>query len=327
MNNYAIELTWPSLSQFAEGNTGVPYVFEFIAPQPGPTVMLCALTHGNEVSGAIVLSELLTRRFRPRCGRLILTFNNITAFERFDPAMPDASRFVDEDFNRLWSDERLNSGETSVELARARQIRPFVERADYLLDLHSMHEAAPPMFVCGLQQKNIDFGKAIGTPAHLMCDPGHSQGTRLRDYGEFNASTSPKLALLLEAGQHWAASSLDVARAVTARALIVAGQARSNDFPEFWVPQTVNATQSTILVTDAIVAFTNEFRFAMPFKGFEVLAANDLIGVEPMLDPAANSQHKREIRAPYDDCILVMPSLKHAAPGVTVVRLGQYRQA
>jgi Succinylglutamate desuccinylase / Aspartoacylase family len=324
MNNYPIEVAWPDLSPFAQGNTGTPYVFEFIATQPGPTVMLCALTHGNEVSGAIVLSDLLLRQLRPRRGRLIMAFNNIAAFEQFNLAAPDDSRFVDEDFNRLWSVERLKSCDTSVELERARQIKPFVDRADYLLDLHSMHEAAPPMFVCGLLEKNIQFGKLLGTPAHLMCDAGHSQGTRLRDFGDFNLSSSPKQALLLEAGQHWALSSLAVARSVTARALITTGQAQATDFPVTWTNQIFDSVQSTILVTDAIVATTNHFRFAKPFVGFEVLAANEVIGFETTFDQATRRQVSREIRAPYDNCVLVMPSERHAKPGVTVVRLGKY---
>jgi hypothetical protein len=31
----------------------------------------------------------------------------------------------------------------------------------------------------------------------------------------------------------------------------------------------------------------------------------------------------REIATPYDDCVLVMPSLRQLRPGVTTVRLGR----
>ncbi len=47
--------------------------------------MLAALTHGNEVSGAIVVDELLGRGLKPRQGTLIFSFNNFEAYQRFDP--------------------------------------------------------------------------------------------------------------------------------------------------------------------------------------------------------------------------------------------------
>ena len=61
-----------------------------------------ALTHGNEIAGAIVLDRLLRASFRPARGCLTLGFANLAAFARFDPAEPTASRFLDEDLNRLW---------------------------------------------------------------------------------------------------------------------------------------------------------------------------------------------------------------------------------
>ena len=59
------------------------------------------------------------------------------AFNRFDANAPDDSRFVDEDFNRVWTVERLNGTDDSVELRRARELRPFFETVDLLLDILS----------------------------------------------------------------------------------------------------------------------------------------------------------------------------------------------
>jgi predicted deacylase len=322
---YPIELPWPSLTLWTSGNTGTPYVFEWAAEAPGPTVMLCALTHGNEVSGALVLADLLGWGLRPRRGRLILSFNNVAAFERFDSAQPDRSRLVDEDFNRLWSPSVLDGPRQSVELQRARALRPFVDRADVLIDLHSMHEQAPPMIVCGWQRKGVRFAQSVGAPMHLMRDQGHAQGVRLRDYAGFGDPASPKQALLLEAGQHWERSALTVARDVTARALVVAGVVDDADLPTGW-RQPDGQAQRVIRVTEAVVAQTAAFTFAQPFRGFEVLAQDALIGFEPF-SPAGDARLapdalRREVRAPFDACVLVMPSLRHAAPGVTVVRLG-----
>jgi hypothetical protein len=32
----------------------------------------------------------------------------------------------------------------------------------------------------------------------------------------------------------------------------------------------------------------------------------------------------KEWRTPYDDCVMVMPSVRHLKPGTTMVRLGRY---
>ncbi len=316
MSHYPIEILPPNLNAFSKGNCGTPYVFEFVAAAPGPTVMICALTHGNEYSGAIVVSELLTLGFKPARGKLILSFNNIAAFNTFNPDKPDDSRFIDEDLNRVWSPNKLDSQGSSVELNRARQLRPFVDQADYLLDLHSMHEAAPPMLVCGPLEKGRQFGRLLGTPRYLMTDMGHSLGTRLRDYGQFGQTDSPKQAALLEAGQHWQASALRCAKNVTSAFLLQTKATALSDLPTGWLTEP-NTQQTSLQVTEAIEPLTHSFQFSANFKGFEQLAAHDLIGFESI------NGKRREIRAPYDQCVLVMPSLRHALPGVTIVRLAR----
>ena len=66
---------------------------------------------------------------------------NVAAYTRFDPVNPVVSRYVDEDFNRVWSAEVLDGPRDSVELRRAREVRPLVDTVDLLLDIHSMQNA------------------------------------------------------------------------------------------------------------------------------------------------------------------------------------------
>ena len=133
------DLPKPDLAAWRAGNTGVEGVWRFDSGQPGRDVLISALVHGNELCGAWALKGLLEAGVRPRQGRLTLAFCNLAAFDHFDPANHDASRFVDEDLNRQWLVERIESGST-LERRRAAELRLFVERADWLLDLHSMHE-------------------------------------------------------------------------------------------------------------------------------------------------------------------------------------------
>jgi len=203
MNAIPIELQAPDIAPHRQSGTGVDWIHTFESGKPGPHVLVNALTHGNEICGALVVDRLLREGLRPVRGALTLAFANVAAFSRFDPAHPYASRFVDEDFNRVWTPATLDGPRRSTELARARELRPFVEAADFLLDIHSMLEPSPPVMICGPLEKGIRMAFDVGIPEHVVSDTGHANGTRMRDYGGFGDPSSPKNALLVECGQHW----------------------------------------------------------------------------------------------------------------------------
>ncbi|NTX32197.1 succinylglutamate desuccinylase/aspartoacylase family protein [Burkholderia pyrrocinia] len=311
---YPIEVAFPDLAPHRAGNTGVDYVYRFESGQPGPHVMVNALTHGNEVCGAIVVDALLALGVRPRRGTLTLSFANVAAYARFDPACPDAARFVDQDFNRVWTPAVLDDlSVRSSELERARALRPFVDAADWLLDLHSMHERSAPLIVAGPLDKGIELARRVGAPATVIRDAGHPEGTRMRDYAAFGDAASPACAILVECGQHWEARAVDVARDCTARFLVASGAVDAADLPPDWflpLPDTMRVVQ----VTEPVVATSHAFRFAGDYTGLEHFAdAGTVIGWS----------NDVPVVTPYPDCVLVMPSLRQLRPGVTVVRLGR----
>lgn len=312
--HYPIELEFPDIRAFAEGNSGIPYVYTFASGAPGPHVMVNALTHGNEVCGAIVVKELLELGIRPRRGRLTLAFANVAAYERFDPAMPDASRFVDQDLNRVWTAATLDDlSQDSVELRRARELRPIIDQVDFLLDLHSMHERSAPLSVCGPLEKGLALARALGSPAWVICDEGHAEGRRMRDYADFGDPRSPRNALLIECGQHWEAGAADVGREVTGGFLLLHGVVDAADLPQGWLRRPETA-QKVVRVTEPVVASSLDFRFAGNYTGLETFPEAGSIIAWCDGEP---------VRTPYQNCVLVMPSLRQLRPGVTVVRFGE----
>ncbi|HRM94862.1 MAG TPA: succinylglutamate desuccinylase/aspartoacylase family protein, partial [Alicycliphilus sp.] len=148
------DLPAPDLSAWRAGNTGTEGVWHFDSGLPGRQVLVSALIHGNELCGAWALKGLLESGLRPQAGSLTLMFCNLAAFDRFDPANHDAARFVEQDMNRQWSDERMDAAD-SLERRRCAALRPFVARADWLLDLHSMHEPCAPLLLTGVQPRNL----------------------------------------------------------------------------------------------------------------------------------------------------------------------------
>ncbi|MEO6017156.1 MAG: succinylglutamate desuccinylase, partial [Polaromonas sp.] len=233
--------------------------------------------------------------------------------QRFDAATPDASRFVDEDFNRVWSPEVLDGGHDSAELARAREIRPFVDRATHLLDLHSMHEPCEALLVTGLLPRNVAFAQALGTAGQVIVDAGHADGVRMRDYGPFGEAEGGRFALLLEAGQHWEEASLVAARNVLMRFLVGAGVIDREDVPSGWLLPDA-APPPPVTVTHRVVARSAEFDFVHAFRGGEVI---------PQAGTAIAFDAGEAVLTPYDHCVLVMPSVRQLRPGVTTVRLGR----
>ena len=312
--HHPIEVQPPDITPYRASASGVDYVHVLDSGRPGPTVMLQALTHGNEFCGAHALVELLASGLRPQAGRMIVAFANVAAFDRFDFDDPDASRCIDEDYNRVWADDVLDGPRDSAELRRARALRPFVDAADFLLDLHSMHEPGRPIMVCGMLDKHLALARRVGLPADLLIDTGHPAGLRMRDRGGFNDPASPKLALLIECGQHWERRAVDVARDTTLRFLAATGTV-SLDAVAGRLSVPLPAVQRVVRVTEPVVARSTQFAFLVPVEG---------LGVVKKAGTPIARDGETVWSAPYDDTVLVMPSLRHLKPGNTQVRLGRY---
>jgi predicted deacylase len=316
------DLPRPDIATWRGGNTGVEGVWQFDSGQPGRDVLITALVHGNELCGAWALKGLLEAGVRPQQGKLTLAFCNLAAFDRFDPADHDASRFVDEDMNRQWQLDRIESGST-VERRRAAALHPFIAHADWLLDLHSMHERAAPLLLAGMQVRNLELARCLRTPEHVVVDAGHKDGVRMRDFGRFGTlnpegSDAHTRSLLLECGFHGDVSSRIVAQDMCVRFLQAAGTLQNNNLQQLlpgWL-QGDSKRQWALEVTAPVVASSADFRFTEPFQGLECIGkAGTVIGWN----------ESEPVTTPYDDCVLVMPSVRQAKLGVTVVRFARRR--
>ena len=307
---FEVRLPAPDLAPWRAGNTGIPGFTSFAAEAPGPHVLLLALMHGNEYAGAIVLDRMLRAKLRPLRGRLTLGFANLAAFDAFDPANPTATRFLDEDMNRVWDPALLDGPRHSAELARARQIRPAVEAADVVLDLHSMLWPSDPLILCGAAPRGRALAQAVGAPALAVSDRGHTNGPRLIDLPRFAGPRGEATALLVEAGQHWDPASVEMSAASIAGLLRHLGLRHSHPCLPAPAPQPGRVAE----VTQVVTAATGSFAFMRAFRGGEIIPRrNTLIALDGT----------EEIRTPHDECLLVMPSLRPSR-GHTAVRLARF---
>jgi predicted deacylase len=273
-------------------------------------VVLLSLMHGNEFASAIVLDRMLRAGVRPKRGRLTIGFANLAAFDAFDPDNPTASRFVDEDINRLWDPDLIAGSRRSVELDRVRQMVPVIDAADVVLDLHSMLWPSDPLILSGATARGRDLACALGAPGLVVADQGHAAGPRLIDYPRFAHPGAGPSAVLVEAGQHWEQATVDLAAASISGLLHHLGMVGAQDA----LPPPMRGEARVAEVTDVVTAATTSFAFVRGFRGGEVIARrNTLIALDGTT----------EIRTPYDDCLLVMPSLRPSR-GHTAVRLARF---
>ena len=312
-------LAKPELGAWRAGNTGTEGVWRFDSGRPGRHLMISALVHGNELCGAWALLGLLERGLRPARGSLTLAFCNLEAFDRFDPAHHDAARFVDEDLNRQWSAERL-SQPTSRERRRAAALRPFVEAADWLLDLHSMHERSAPLLLTGLQPRHLALARSLHGEAAIVIDAGHADGVRMRDFGRFgqdDAQSPESRSLLLECGYHLEPQARLVAQDYCVRLLEAAELLDAAELARLlpgWRRPDAAQPAPALRVRAAVVARSERFRFSKAFSGLECI---------PQAGTVIGDNEGEPVVTPFDDCVLVMPSTRQARAGVTVVRLAE----
>ncbi len=304
----------PDLSAWAGGNDGTGFVHRFHSGRPGPHVVINALMHGNEYSGAIAAATLLAAGIRPVRGTLSFVFANCAAFAQFDPGFPIMSRYVDEDMNRVWSPASLTDGADSVERRRARELWPLFGTADLLLDLHSMQHDRIPLMLCGRSRRGCELARRVGLPGVIVADPGHAGGSRLIDHPRFTEGADGPVALLAECGQHWDPVSAETALAVAARFLLVSGVVEAAALRP-WLPSAEPSPPRLVEVTETITVTSERFRFLKEYQGMDVIPT---AGTVYALDGGV------PLRTPHDDCVMIMPSRRHADRGHTAVRLGRF---
>jgi predicted deacylase len=307
---FEVRITAPDIGPWVTGNTGIRGFTTRRSGQPGPRVAILSVVHGNEIAGAVVLDRLLRSGLAPTIGELTFGFVNLDAYQRFDPQQPTASRFIDEDMNRVWDPAVLDSARHSTELSRAREIRPLIDRCDVLLDLHSMLWPSEPLILCGTSPKGKRLALGVGLPGLVVADQGHASGRRIIDYPRFADANTQCAGSLVEAGQHWQEATVATMFASVAGLLrhlnIVADHQA--------LPKPMAQPKRFAEVISAVTAATSNFAFVQSYRGGDIIAKrNTLIALDG----------ETEIRTPHDNCLLIMPSLRPSRAH-TAVRLARF---
>ncbi|NMU93679.1 succinylglutamate desuccinylase [Achromobacter ruhlandii] len=282
------------LTDTGHGNYGMVDVHRLESRKPVLDVLGSSRTGGNGVGGMVAGTCMRETGVRPKVGALTVSFANMEAYEAFDIDNPYENRQLVPNLNRMGSPQWLDGTEQSPELRRARELRPVLDAADYVLDIHSTPAPAQPFWAYPELDRNTALAAAVGAPAvQLVMPAGRFPGTGVLNYGRHGAPASDSGgALVVECGQHCAQSAALLATDVTLRFLAHLGliDAPANSAPA--------APAQPFRLLEVHMVKSEDFTFTRPLLGFEVFNKGELIAINA----------GEEIRSPCDNCTIFMPT-------------------
>lgn len=202
---------------------------------PGPLVIGIGGMHGNEPAGVLALQQALQALRTanvPFRGTLVGLAGNRAALAR-------VCRYIDEDFNRAWSQERvrrLRSRDPSADAtSEEREQRELLACLDahiaerrgpvVCLDLHTTSAAGTPFVVIGDTLLNRRFAFRLRAPVVLGLEE-RLESTILNYLGE-----QGHVAVGFEGGQNDSPSAVAIHMAAIRAVLATAGCIRTQDLP------------------------------------------------------------------------------------------------
>lgn len=139
------------------------YVYRSSVSWPTTTIMVWV--HANEHTGVLALQELMNEWLQVRSGTVYCIFANLEWIKQ-------KKRYIDVNMNRCFG--RTCSG---YEAGRIKEILPFLQKSDYLLDIHNTTDQSAPKFIIGERDemyKYFDVKVAVSWLDRLH--PGWSDG-------------------------------------------------------------------------------------------------------------------------------------------------------
>ncbi|WP_347373467.1 succinylglutamate desuccinylase/aspartoacylase family protein [Aequorivita sp. Q41] len=145
---------------YTSTNVEIPIIIER-ASIPGPTILITAAIHGDEINGVEIVRQLIARKLnKPKRGTIIcIPILNVFGFLNGDRSFPDGR-----DLNRVFPGTKTGSLASRVAYYFTKKILPH---ADYCLDFHtggaSRFNAAQIRIKPG-DEKLLELAKVFNAP-------------------------------------------------------------------------------------------------------------------------------------------------------------------
>jgi succinylglutamate desuccinylase len=223
----------------------------------GPTSIILAGVHGDEVCGINAINELLPS-LQLNKGSLIIGLGNLLAIKK-------NVRYIEVNLNRVFKDGKLLSKKEkmSYEYRRSRVIKKYLMQADALLDIHSSHTPNSPAFaICEKNGLNIARYLPVKyiTGGFDKVEPG---GT------DYYMNSNGKIGICVECG--YTNDSLSTKNAIQSIIAFLAARKHIKNNNKF-------QGQSFFNVYYLYKTKTKKFKLQKKFNDFEKVFKNQIIG-------------------------------------------------
>lgn len=236
----------------------------------GPCVVIMGAVHGNERLGEALITRLL-HDIKPENlhGELILIIGNPDAYA-------DHKRFIDSDLNRLFGPQietlmKKPPHPLNREEKRAVEIAPFLQEADYLLDIHSTIKPSVPFVYCENTKAHLDLAYLFETE-YLVSPASHCRIPDLTSCSDNYVDQHGGIGITYEAGWHRGPTIFPEVIAKTYQFLYAAGSLEpiSNSKKSKKLPKKV-------AISDYFIPHSTDFHFKKDFSNFDCVEKNEVI--------------------------------------------------
>ncbi len=182
-------------------------ITEFKSVNAGQNVLILGAIHGDEVCGSIASNKIISKI---KSGEIEIKNGSVTFIPVSNPqAYKLKKRFCDVNLNRVI---KKHKNPTLYEEKIANIIVDYIEKNDYILDIHSMYENGKPFSfqdyeACG------EFSKAVGFDYIFLGWPDiYKDSKTIQDFStESCANRFKKKGITIECGSHNSPDSIEIA--------------------------------------------------------------------------------------------------------------------
>jgi succinylglutamate desuccinylase len=227
--------------------------------EKGPTSMILAGVHGNEICGVEAFKNMLPN-LKIDKGRVYFAYGNPRAIKA-------KKRFMETDLNRMFKKNTSLSAndKKSYEYARAKILKKYLNQASALLDIHSSRNAKSKVFtICEANS----FGITKYLPVGLVVsgfDKVQPGGT------DYYMNRIGKMGICIECGQTNDPQSVIRAQNAIIGFLKARGHIANNLKPK---------KQSYMNIYHMYMTKTSVFTLKKSFKDFEKVSKGQIIGTD-----------------------------------------------
>lgn len=248
----------------------LPYKIDILKGKyQGPCVVVMGAIHGNETIGGSTIVNLHDEIDQNKLhGDLILILGNPRAFAI-------SKRFIDCDLNRLFGNDlkklvKKSNNNLNTEEKRAVEIVPFLQKADYLLDIHSTIKPSIPFVYSENTKEHLALASLFDT-RYVVSSHADFRPPDLTNCADTFVDRNGGIGITYEAGWHKNPATHSEVMEKTYKFLTKVGSIQRP------LQEKAKKRFSQLFIYGHLVPKTRSFQFMKNHKNFDIVHADEVI--------------------------------------------------